>query len=373
MINSSSFSSSKKQKLFDCVEVNDEKKNGKVIVFYNIRKDIGKTTNCYDVSIELSSKYKDKKILMIDLDPQMNLSKLIIKDLIKIEDNWENIIMDTKNIMDFIPNSINQPEPSFIKYKDDNLYLLFGSEDISNLEESMTISTVLLPTFTDNYFFTITRLNRFINKIKPKFDFILIDLSSSYNTLSRNIIGLSDGWFIPCVIDEFSFFNINKLLKLIKKYDDEDYDNDNYTNNNKDSNFIYNDNINNKKLIKNVIIGGKSAEYLIPDPKIKILGFIINKDSTFCENSKDSTKIKIHIDGEQECKINSQKKFKDKFIESIKKFKHIKEFIYNGNDDDDDSYIYEFPKYEYQYILADEYKEVLNTNIKNILDKIYNM
>ena len=49
----------------------------KTIAFFNVKGGCGKTTSCINISYILATKY-EKKVLLIDLDPQANSSDFFI-------------------------------------------------------------------------------------------------------------------------------------------------------------------------------------------------------------------------------------------------------------------------------------------------------
>ena len=49
----------------------------KTIAFFNVKGGCGKTTSCINISYILATKY-EKKVLLIDLDPQANSSDFLL-------------------------------------------------------------------------------------------------------------------------------------------------------------------------------------------------------------------------------------------------------------------------------------------------------
>lgn len=300
----------------------------KVITFYSHKGGVGKTTNCHTLAYTLSQERK-KKVLMIDLDPQMNLSILATRkhwlgkprpdidtannhasstqanhafsskeDDEEDEDEnklltWADIIRDTPNILKYVPNSHEEPDLEFVKCEND-LYLLFGSDDVSDIEHRMITSSALLHSQTDNYYFTITRINRLIDRISLKFDFIIIDLSPSYNTMVRNVIGLSHGWILSCLADEFSIQAVDTMMDRTEaQRETESY------------RFIVNDNKDIKKSLEKIKKGS-----LVPEPRFKILGYILNRTRPSTSKKEDNvplTKATMKIKGTLDKSIKKNK------------------------------------------------------------------
>ena len=57
------------------------KKRGKIISFMNMKGGVGKTSLCVNMAIKLTRKY-NKKILIVDLDPQMNATQYLLTIII---------------------------------------------------------------------------------------------------------------------------------------------------------------------------------------------------------------------------------------------------------------------------------------------------
>ena len=53
------------------------KKIGKIISFMNMKGGVGKTSLCVNMAIKLTRNY-NKKILIVDLDPQMNATQYLL-------------------------------------------------------------------------------------------------------------------------------------------------------------------------------------------------------------------------------------------------------------------------------------------------------
>ena len=64
---------------------------GKVVSFINMKGGVGKTTLAVNVGYVLSKKF-NKKVLLIDMDPQMNATQYTLK-----ENQIEEILKDPKN------------------------------------------------------------------------------------------------------------------------------------------------------------------------------------------------------------------------------------------------------------------------------------
>ena len=75
---------------------------GKVVSFINMKGGVGKTTLAVNIGYTLS-KIFNKKVILIDMDPQMNATQYTLKD-----DQIEEIMKDPKKVymVSYLRNTI---------------------------------------------------------------------------------------------------------------------------------------------------------------------------------------------------------------------------------------------------------------------------
>ena len=74
----------------------------KTIAFFNVKGGCGKTTSCINISYILATKY-EKKVLLIDLDPQANSSDFFIDQ--DYDTSIEDVFVGRKNINECIQHT----------------------------------------------------------------------------------------------------------------------------------------------------------------------------------------------------------------------------------------------------------------------------
>lgn len=168
-----------------------------VISFANQKGGVGKTTTTINIASILSK--LGKKILVIDLDPQSNLTSGLGFD--KSQDylsSYEILIhdLDVSNV--FVPTDIN-----------DNLFLVPSRIDLAGAEIEL-----------------VSKLSREkilkekLDKVKNEYDFVLIDCPPSLGLLTLNALVSSDGVIIPVQCEYFALEGISQLMNtfsLVKK------------------------------------------------------------------------------------------------------------------------------------------------------------
>ena len=170
----------------------------KIISIANQKGGVGKTTTTYNLAYELTK--LGKKVLTIDMDMQSNLTKLQgvlnSKDIEYSLSDLFSIIIDDKKL----PN-----KKEFIKNS-------HGVDFIPSTKELvLTDSRLSVEMGTDQM------LKILIDEIKEDYDYILIDLAPTFNTLSINALTSSDKVIIPMKCELLSLTGLNDIVYQIDK------------------------------------------------------------------------------------------------------------------------------------------------------------
>ena len=163
---------------------------GTCIVFANQKGGVGKTTSTVNVGAYLAE--ASKRVLLVDFDPQGNLSSSVGADrnkpdvyaLLTGSATFEQVVQQTsvKNLF-ILPASIN-----------------------------LTGATVELVDQKEREFF----LKRVLAKPKADFDFILIDCPPSLGILTVNGLTAADQVIIPLQTEYFALEGLTQLVQSIK-------------------------------------------------------------------------------------------------------------------------------------------------------------
>lgn len=160
----------------------------KIISLLNFKGGVGKTTSTHSIGSALSI-FK-KKVLLVDMDPQGTLTFFSMEDSPNLS-VWE-VLAEKKDI----ENCVEKLEEF----------------DLLPSTIELTLAELELNSSYNKEF----RLKKAIDKIKDKYDFILIDCPPSLSIFTLNALATSTDLIIPCECELASMEGLNLLLKVLK-------------------------------------------------------------------------------------------------------------------------------------------------------------
>jgi chromosome partitioning protein len=165
---------------------------GKIIAIANQKGGVGKTTTSVNLAASLG--VLDKKVLLIDADPQANATSGLGIDVDSIEIGSYQLLEHTAKAEDCIIPT-NAPNVSIIPAHIDLVAIEIELVDKEDREYM---------------------LKRAVSHLKTEYDFILIDCAPSLGLLTLNALTAADSVIIPIQCEYFALEGLGKLLNTIK-------------------------------------------------------------------------------------------------------------------------------------------------------------
>ena len=165
---------------------------GKIIAIANQKGGVGKTTTSVNLAASLG--VLEKKVLLIDADPQANASSGLGIDVENVEYGTYQVLEHTISAKDAVVETTS-PNVSIIPAHIDLVAIEIELVDKPEREYM---------------------LRKSLSEIKNDYDYILIDCAPSLGLITLNSLVASDSVMIPIQCEYFALEGLGKLLNTIK-------------------------------------------------------------------------------------------------------------------------------------------------------------
>ena len=153
-------------------------KMGRIIAIANQKGGVGKTTTAINLLASLAS--LGKKVLAIDMDPQGNMSSGLGVDKNEVEKTVYDLIIGN---IDVLPSNIDLSAAEIELIGVDNKEYILRDE---------------------------------VNKVKEKYDFIIIDCPPALSMLTINAMTTSDSVLVPIQCEYYALEGLSQLIHTIE-------------------------------------------------------------------------------------------------------------------------------------------------------------
>ena len=201
--------------------------------FWNNKGGTGKTSLAFQAVTMFAESKTDKRVLVVDLCPQANLSELLLGGLVgKGSENLKKIQNESPRrsiggyFQERLPapysmpnvdpyNYICQPS-SFNQNISENIDLIAGDALVELQSNAITtLANTQIPG-TNTWMSIIDWLSDLIDKVEDKYDYLFVDANPSFSVYTQIGIAATDRMVLPVMADDSSRRAVQNAIALVQ-------------------------------------------------------------------------------------------------------------------------------------------------------------
>ena len=167
----------------------------KSIAFYNNKGGVAKTTTVLNTAYILGEVYK-RKVLVVDCDGQQNASRFLADELSEV--GIEKALVDSEV----------SPKAALSNTRYENIDVLTSTADMNRCTEMFHNLS------DDEIVHNLKKLTDFWNN---QYDYVLLDFPPALNSLTEQLIGITNGVIVPVELGSFAIQGIAKVTETINR------------------------------------------------------------------------------------------------------------------------------------------------------------
>lgn len=190
----------------------------KIVSIINLKGGVGKTTLTVALAEFVAISNPQKKVLVIDLDPQSNSSAALIG-----EDKWSEHVKNGRTLFTLFKDQLDDTvnfdlNASIVKKASNlsgglpNLHVLPSSLEFIGIQDrivNISQTALIRP---------IDVLSNSLGSLLGQYDLVLVDCPPSLGLVTRNGLIMSDYFLIPVIPDRLSTWGIPEILSEMEKF-----------------------------------------------------------------------------------------------------------------------------------------------------------
>lgn len=206
-----------------------------MITLYNHKGGVSKTTTTFNLAHLLAE--KKKRVLVVDADPQCNITELLLSKVIQSLDNeliesYSGEVLSSENeipgttLLDILKPRIDGDIPEVnidqVKVVSINEYLdcIPGNVNLNSIEDAISEAHIQRFSTKTHDKRTYVAIGDFLSRFaeKKNYDYVFIDVGPSSGALTRSCFLACDAFFVPVSPDRFNVQAITTLSSIIDRW-----------------------------------------------------------------------------------------------------------------------------------------------------------
>lgn len=187
-----------------------------IVSFINMKGGVGKTTLCVNIADTLVRIF-DKKVLLIDIDPQFNATQTLMQ-VFKTAADYQKLQNKGKTINYILQRPVGGIAKQSPEYTTDQLICnLITNSDDKNGKLDIVPGDLEIVTFESSRRGSENILKDYLTNLQMNYDYILIDTPATYSIYSQSALIASHYYIVPIAPDGYSVLGFSLLNRSIKE------------------------------------------------------------------------------------------------------------------------------------------------------------